>query len=130
MFTPATHHPAFSNHPLYKEEIMIEPTVGRVVWFWPEGKRDEFEQPRAAMIAHVWNDKMVNLGFLSSNGEHHYATSVRLIQGDDTLAPAARYYCEWPTRAEQAKKHEGLDLTDRVRVLERAPAQEPPRKEG
>ena len=54
---------------------MILPTVGRVVWFTPSRLTgdDGFthidsRKPLAAIVAHVFNDALVNLSVLDSNG--------------------------------------------------------------
>lgn len=89
--------------------VLIAPTVGRVVLFYPgssssagfvppaEGK------PLAAIVAHVWNDRMVNLAVFDGNGTAHARTSVPMLHEGDK-PPAAGYYCEWmPFQKGQAK---------------------------
>lgn len=85
---------------------MIKPTIGRVVWFWPEGKKSDDDQPMSAQIAFVHGDRMVNLGYFDHNGVAYAATSVTLVQeGDES---PGQYYCEWmPYQMGQAKKYEG-----------------------
>lgn len=89
---------------------MIEPTIGRVVWFTP-AKTDESlsgsSQPLAALVAHVHSDRCVNLAVFDANGGgSHSRTSVTLLQDDD-VAPEAGYYAEWmPYQKGQAAKHE------------------------
>jgi len=88
---------------------MIKPTVGRVVWFQPAKSEDEplREQPLAAIIAYVWNDRMVNLGGFDENGAPFAATSVTLIQEEDDTQPASGYFAQWmPYQVGQAKKDE------------------------
>lgn len=91
----------------------IPPTVGRVVWFYPStnsaqagfASPDE-GRPLAAIIARVWNDRMVNLTVFDANGVPHSRTSVPLVQ-DGQDAPALGYYASWmPYQIGQAKKHE------------------------
>ncbi len=91
---------------------MITPTVGRVVWFYP-GDKDQCVRhgngPLAATIAHVWGDRMVNIGYLDSNGVHRIRTSVRLVQPEDSqvIDDASIGFCMWmPYQVGQAKKHE------------------------
>lgn len=70
----------------------IRPTVGRVVWFWPQGKWNG-GQPYAAVIAFVHSDRCVNIGYLDSNGVAENATSVALAQEGE---PEPRGpFCEW-----------------------------------
>lgn len=90
----------------------ITPTVGRVVWFYValNGMASGFftpdeGQPLAAIVARVWNDRMVNLTVFDANGTPHSRTSVPLIQeGEDV--PALGFYATWmPYQIGQAKKH-------------------------
>lgn len=92
---------------------MITPTNGRVVLYHPGGfdsiTQHDKAKPLAAMIAHVWNDRMVNLIVFDSNGQPHGRTSVPLMQdGDATDQPGA--YCEWmPYQKGQAAKTEAAE---------------------
>jgi len=89
---------------------MIKPTVGRVVWFWTKKPVDEHQQPQAAIVAHVWGDRCVNLAIFDPNGNAipHPPTSVRLVQEGDEL-PAEGQYATWmpyqigQSKAQQAK---------------------------
>lgn len=84
---------------------MIKPTVGRVVWFYDEPDQD---QPKAAIVAHVWSDTCVNLAVFDANGVSSSVTSVPLIQ-DDNPKPGS-FYCEWmPYQKGQAAKTEALE---------------------
>ena len=75
---------------------MIRPTVGRVVWFWPKRPMFPHDQPQAAMIAHVFGDRCVNLSISDPNGNpvQNPPTSIPLIQQGD-IAPESGHYCEW-----------------------------------
>lgn len=89
---------------------MIEPTVGRVVWYWEHGKtmKDAGEQPRAAMIAYVHSNRCVNISFLTCNGEQAARTSVVLVQDGDPLPDYD--FCEWiPYQKGQAAKTEQME---------------------
>lgn len=83
---------------------MIKPTIGRQVWFWGV-KPTDAEQPQAATVCYVWNDRMVNLSVIDHNGgitPHH---SVTLRQPEDP-APNS-IHCEWmPFQIGQAKAQE------------------------
>jgi RyR domain len=92
---------------------MIQPTVGRVVWFYPSigsvqagFAAPDGGQPLAAIIARVWSDRMVNLTVFDANGVAHSRPSVRLLQEGDAR-DSDGYYAEWmPYQVGQAKKAE------------------------
>lgn len=86
---------------------MIKPTIGRRVWFYPNGAISGFtaspDQPCDAGIAYVWTDRMVNLSVADHNGVVMGRTSVPLLQDDDPV-PASGAYCTWmPYQVGQAK---------------------------
>lgn len=91
---------------------MIEPTVGRVVWFYP-GSYDSLyggtgQRPKAAIVAYVHSDRMVNLSVCDSNGNWHSRTSIRLFQPEDEV-DQENTYCVWmPYQIGQAAKTEQL----------------------
>ncbi|MCW2317470.1 hypothetical protein M2322_003029 [Rhodoblastus acidophilus] len=91
---------------------MINPTVGRVVWYRPgtfdreHGVAVNGDQPLAALVATVWSDRVVNLVVFDANGTTFSRSSVTLVQEGDAV-PESREYCEWmPYQIGQAKKHE------------------------
>lgn len=98
---------------------MIKPTVGRIVWYYPEnGGR---KRPRAAMIVDVHSDRLVNIALWNDVGvpDSDPPRSVRLLQDDDER-PLGRF-CEWmPYQKGQAAKTEALE--------ERLPAEPEPEK--
>jgi len=85
---------------------MISPTVGRVVWFYHSG---EPENPMAAIVAKVHDDRLVNLMAISPEGHPHPRPSVPLLQDDDK--PDGRSeWCAWmPFQKGQAAKLEELE---------------------
>jgi hypothetical protein len=84
---------------------MIQPTIGRVVWFYPKAG---MSQPNVALIAHVWSDTCVNLAAFDENGIPFNATSVLLVQDDNPVPDA--YYAVWmPYQKGQAAKTEALE---------------------
>src|SRR5208283_148985 len=92
---------------------MIKPTVGRVVLFTPSKLDADMVLPSggrcAAVIAHVWGDRMVNLAVFDANGRHFSKCSVALLQDDDAMSEHG-YFCEWmPYQAGQAAKSEALE---------------------
>lgn len=93
---------------------MIVPTVGRIVWFTPSmhdvnlTHHDKLK-PLAAIVVHIWHDRMVNLAVFDSNGQSIGKTSVQLLQDDDRK-PEQGYFCSWmPYQQGQAAKTEALE---------------------
>jgi hypothetical protein len=92
---------------------MIVPTHGRVVWFTPASydggiTQNDQSKPLAAIIVHVWNDRVVNLVVFDSNGVVHPRTSIWLRQDGDPIP--AESYCEWmPFQKGQAAKTEQFE---------------------
>lgn len=87
---------------------MIQPTVGRVVWYRQVGSLELeqwSEQPMAATVAFVYSDRMVNLSVTDHAGQQHAVTSVPLVQEGDPKPLGS--YCEWmPYQKGQAAKTE------------------------
>lgn len=87
---------------------MIKPTVGRVVWYRPFASDlgpHPYDQPLAALVAHVWSDTCVNLAVFDANGNQYNKTSVLLLQ-DDNPRPSEGF-CEWmPFQKGQAAKYD------------------------
>lgn len=91
---------------------VISPTIGRKVWFWPNGATQlngaEFDKygndkPLDATVAYVWSDRMVNLQVIDHSGISHPVTSVVMRQPGDDDTPDGMY-CEWmPFQVGQAK---------------------------
>lgn len=91
---------------------IIKPTIGRRVWFWPNGVSSvgdsplhviSGDQPFDAGIVYVWGDRMVNLDVSDHYGRHHQATSVTLLQDGDPI-PVVGPYATWmPYQVGQAK---------------------------
>lgn len=74
---------------------MIKPTIGRVVWYWPNGRQPDGAQPYAASVAYVQSDTRVNLGWLDHDGFSLFAKDVYLQQeGNPEPAPKVPY-AEW-----------------------------------
>lgn len=95
---------------------MIEPTPGRIVWFYSARSMnwgDDIagivgpEHPRAAMVAHAYDDRTVNLMVTDRCGCPHAVHSVQLLQDDDRPAAPNSYWCAWmPFQKGQAMKLE------------------------
>lgn len=108
---------------------MIKPTVGRMLHYYPasedSGAIVNCGHPLAATIAHVWNDRCINIAYLDTNGVWRSKTSVLLVHEDDEARPGA-CYCVWmPYQKGQASKtdavqRDALDalLDTRVPILD------------
>jgi hypothetical protein len=94
---------------------MIKPSNGRVVWFTPSRvtehriEQHDGRQPLAAMVVHVWGDRMVNLVVFDSNGRPHAETSVTLLQDDDLKPEEGRFASWMPYQLGQAAKTEAAE---------------------
>jgi hypothetical protein len=111
---------------------MIRPSVGRVVWFHPhldEGHTPA-DQPHAALVVHVLDDRTVNLAVFNQSGAPYSRQAVQLLQDDD-LAPASGHFAMWmPFQVGQAKKTEAAEsgagaaqlqpVHDKIAELEKA----------
>lgn len=91
---------------------MIQPTIGRVVWYHPTPGENivgnDGAQPLAAIVAHVWSDTCVNLAVFDANGASTNRTSVLLVQEGNPVPGCG--YCEWmPYQKGQAAKTEALE---------------------
>jgi hypothetical protein len=80
--------------------MVIKPTVGRVVWFRPNGAVMGFNvfddaQPCAATVAYVLGDRLVNLSVVDHSGVQVQVTGVPLRQPKDDVQPEGQFYCEW-----------------------------------
>ena len=75
---------------------MIQPTIGRIVYFFQKmtGLGVPDVGPLAAIITHVWTDRMVNLCVFNSNGGSKGHASVTLRQPEDDV-PGSPDWCEW-----------------------------------
>lgn len=87
---------------------MIQPTIGRVVWY-RAGQLDGMlrigEQPFIGHVAYVHTDRSVNLVIFDHYGNSFAREKVVLVQeGDDK--PHDTGYAEWmPYQVGQAQKH-------------------------
>lgn len=74
---------------------VIEPTVGRMVWFWPDRnyKEQAGAQPYSAQVCYVHNVRCVNVAGYDPNGAPFTRTSLQLRQPDDPLPQGE--FVEW-----------------------------------
>lgn len=85
---------------------MIVPTVGRIVWYYPQGEASG--PPLAAIVTQVWSNTCVNLAIFLRSGTPLSSppTSITLVQ-DDAARPENGNFCTWmPYQIGQAKKHD------------------------
>lgn len=91
---------------------IIKPTVGRKVWFQPNGINvinnhvvaELADQPMDATVVCVWDDRSVNLRLTDHVGHTHRAANVMLLQEDDEPPETNTPYCMWmPYQQGQAK---------------------------
>lgn len=77
---------------------MIQPTIGRVLWYYPYSG---IKQPWPALVAYVHEDGKVNLGGFKADGTPFDARSVELVQ--DGAPPPEIHYATWmPYQVKQA----------------------------
>lgn len=78
---------------------MITPSIGRQVWFWPPTRAAiREEQPCAATVVYVHDNRCVNLYCLDHFGNSFQVHNVQLLQDDEPvlLDIALNYgYAEW-----------------------------------
>jgi hypothetical protein len=115
---------------------VIEPTIGRQVWFYPNGDTRFTQyaghgangrQPLAATVIYVWSNTRVNLSVIDHAGAQHAVGSVKLLQ-DEELSLSMDPYATWmPYQKGQAAKTEAsqhevdaLQREARAREIERA----------
>lgn len=89
---------------------MITPTNGRIMWYHPMAQNDIAQHdgnvPLAAIVCQVWDDHMVNLVVIDSNGSHHARTYVPIAQDGSPYSAGPSPYAEWmPYQIGQAKKY-------------------------
>lgn len=88
---------------------MITPTVGRVVWLYGAyGTNIDYNQPFAATVAFVFDDRSINVSYVDHIGLSHCVQSVMLLQDDD-LKPEGEPFAVWMPYQRQAAKTEALE---------------------
>lgn len=94
---------------------MIEPTVGRVVHFYP----GDGSGPLVALISAVWGVGCINIAAFKKNGNPllDAPTSVRLLQ-DDEPVPESGAYCQWmPYQVKKATGSESGEVQAGVQLI-------------
>lgn len=80
---------------------VIQPSIGSPVLFWESGAKRALAannpsiQPEDAGVCYVWNDRMVNLSVVNSNGFSRPETSITLVQPDDPWNETTGPHCSW-----------------------------------
>lgn len=89
--------------------MLIKPTIGRVVWYWPPG-RPHTEQPNAAIIAFVHDDQVINVAGFDHDGQLFSVHNVLLIQDPESYGnPSGGGWCKWmPYQVGQAMRNGGV----------------------
>jgi hypothetical protein len=101
---------------------MIQPTIGRRVWYWPSAldlgllqqqptttmttvtpPEGEAAQPCDAGVCFVHDDRTVNLSVADHDGVQHIRQSVTLVQEGDTPPEGAGYATWMPYQINAAK---------------------------
>lgn len=96
--------------------MIITPTIGRIVWYWPRHSQPEvkgiMQQPLAGIVTFVHDDRLVNLGLFTADGIPFGMTLVTLVQENDPK-PDDGNYAQWmPYQLGQAKKHSEVDKAE------------------
>ncbi len=87
--------------------MTIKPTIGRIVWYIPDGNEGEsFEyysdQPCMAQVTYVHADDVINILVTDHEGNQHPMAGVGLI---DCYSDSSPGHCEWmPYQKNQAEK--------------------------
>jgi hypothetical protein len=99
---------------------MIEPTPGRIVWFFPsiEQGRDPNGQPLAAIVAKVLSERYLNLTVCHGDGTTYAAQSIQLLQDDDTAPEGAAHATWMPFQKGQAARHEQVKAAEQPADLQ------------
>lgn len=89
---------------------MIEPTVGRVVWYYEyKVLSKQYIGPMAAHIAFVHSTDCVNLVMIQLGGGNRHELLVLLVQDAESEPPKCNY-CTWmPYQKSQAAKTEAAE---------------------
>lgn len=99
-----------------KERTMIEPTVGRIVWYHP-GDRAPGDLPWAAIVVCVHNAREVNLTVFDDLGFAKPKQHVQLRQDGDVVT--GECYCEWMPYQKSVAKGE---IAPTLHATERGPS--------
>jgi hypothetical protein len=90
--------------------MRIEPTIGRIVWFFPpiDGGRHEDGQPFGSLVAGVNDDGTINLLVAARDGSPYGAANIPLLQDGDAIDQDTAHAVWMPYQKGQAAKTEQL----------------------
>lgn len=74
--------------------MRIEPTIGRVVHFFPHVDSAPDPLPFAALLAGINDGGTINLAVFARDGSTYPVQGVKLLQGDEP-APVEGHYAAW-----------------------------------
>lgn len=100
---------------------MTTPTVGRIMWFYPNPHSAGLVHPRAGQplsgsVASVSEDGMfVNMSVIDADGNPRARQNIPVVQAD-MPAPNGAYACWMPYQVGQARKHEPQPPVDNAHV--------------
>lgn len=85
--------------------MRIEPTIGRIVWFYPEKPTQPQQQPFPAVICYVHPDSNnINVGGYTDDCVPFGAPDVPLLQEGDAIPESGPYCALMPYQQAQAAK--------------------------
>ena len=86
---------------------MIKPSIGSIMWYWPE-KHLRSDQPWPAIVSYVHSDNLVNVSVWNKDGHaQNGRTSVPVVQDGSPYTVGNSPYVEWmPYQKGQAAKAE------------------------
>lgn len=110
----------------------IPPTVGRVLWYWPNGMPhsgiiQDPSQPFRADICYVWPDGRVNLNVCCHNATRFERHQVPIVPtASEETPPQGTPYATWmPFQIGQAKAAERGPQAEQIPLTPPPPAKEP-----
>lgn len=99
-------------------KMVIPPTVGRVVLYYPAGQSPTTgQQPQAATVAYVHSDTCINVSVVNHEGAQRGLCSVELVQDDTDNAPRTGGHARWmPYQKGQAAKADAMADAQRAQI--------------
>lgn len=83
---------------------MINPTIGRVVLFWPEKPTMPQQQPFPALVCFVHDERKINVGGYTDDCVPFGAPDITLLQDDDAIPEDGPYATWMPYQVATAMK--------------------------